>query len=90
MITENDFTKIKHDINGNPRYVIHFLQCLPDRIRSDYQTMTISEKYKYACKLMNKIGGKKFHNKQYGGGIVFQSCSLDDTIRHIEWIRNKA
>jgi len=37
--------------------------------------------------LMKKIGGKNVHNKQYGGGIVFQSYSLPETIADIERIK---
>ena len=59
-----NFTRIKNDINGNPRYICHFLN--------------LADTYEAAVKLANKIGGKKFHNKQYGGGIVFQSYSLDE------------
>jgi len=58
-VTEQDLTRINNDINGNPRYVVHFLM-----INNDYAT---------ACKKANKIGGRKYHNKSYGGGIVFQS-----------------
>ena len=86
MITENDFTKIKNDINGNPRYTIHFLACLPESIKQN-DTLTISAKYQYAVKLMNKIGGRKYHTKQYGGGIVFQSYSLPDLIKSIEELK---
>jgi hypothetical protein len=28
--------------------------------------------------LAKKLGGRKFHNKQYGGGIVFESYNTDD------------
>ena len=59
------FDRINNDVNGNPRYVVHFLQCRPN---DDYS-------YVDTCKLMNKIGGRKYHNKSYGGGIVFQSYS---------------
>jgi hypothetical protein len=58
MIQPSDFTKIKHDINGNPRHVLHFIH--------------ISRNYDEALFICKKLGGKKFHNKQYGGGIVFQ------------------
>lgn len=58
-----NFTRINNDINGNPRYVCHFLN--------------IAKTYEEAVKLANTIGGRKFHNKQYGGGIVFQSYNLD-------------
>jgi hypothetical protein len=59
MINNDSFTRIKNDINGNPRYVIHFLD-----LNNDYEN---------ALKTARKLGGRKFHNKQYGGGIVFQS-----------------
>lgn len=59
MINNDSFTRIKNDINGNPRYVIHFLD-----LNNDYEN---------ALKIAKKLGGRKFHNKQYGGGIVFQS-----------------
>lgn len=80
MITENDFTRVNNDVNGNPRYVIHYLRCCPE----SYKTQSLADSYAATCKLMNKIGGRKFHNKQYGGGIVFQSYSLPGTIKHIE------
>lgn len=90
-ITESDFTKINHDMNGNPRYVIHFLQLntqyehdAPMWDKDGRGLMTIHRKYELAIKRANRIGGRKFHNKQYGGGIVFQSYSLPATIRDIE------
>lgn len=68
-----DFKRIDNDINGNPRYVCHFLN-----IADDYST---------AVKLANKIGGRKYHNKQYGGGIVFQSYNIDATAQKINEIK---
>jgi len=67
MNTQNkiDFKRVNNDVNGNPRYVCHFLN--------------IADNYEQAVKLANTIGGKKFHNKQYGGGIVFQSYNIDNT-----------
>ena len=64
-----EFTKIKNDINGNPRYVVHFLN-----IADDYQN---------AIHLANKIGGRKYHTKSYGGGIVFQSYNIKETEKQI-------
>jgi len=69
-----DFTRVNNDVNGNPRYVCHYLN-----IDSDYQT---------AIKKANTIGGKKFHNKQYGGGIVFSSYNLDNLTREIFELKN--
>lgn len=73
MITKEDFTRINNDINGNPRYVFHFLQ--------------LADTYEHALKLAKKLGGRKFHNKQYGGGIVIQSYSLEAEIKMINEIK---
>jgi hypothetical protein len=69
-----EFTRVSNDVNGNPRYVCHFLN-----IAEDYQT---------AVKLANKIGGRKYHNKSYGGGIVFQSYNIDRTAEKINEIKS--
>ena len=53
------FTQINNDSYGNPRYVVHYLQ--------------LADNYDRALYLSRQLGGRKFHNKQYGGGIVFQS-----------------
>jgi hypothetical protein len=73
MITKDDFTRINNDVNGNPRYVFHFLQ--------------LADSYEQALKLSKKIGGRKFHNKQYGGGIAIQSYNLDYEIKLINQIK---
>ena len=69
MITPNDFTRVKNDVNGNPRYVCHFLHLDVHGWQSD---LSVSERYAIAINLANTLGGRKFHNKQYGGGIVFR------------------
>lgn len=69
MITKDNFTRINKDTNGNPRYVFHFLN--------------IADNYSDALKIAKKFGGKKFHNKQFGGGIVIQSYNLQDDIELI-------
>lgn len=77
MIAKTDFMRVNNDVNGNPRYVCHFLSLDihgPDKgIGFD-----LSSRYAMACKLANKAGGRKFHNKQFGGGIVFQSYNVDE------------
>lgn len=87
-MSPDDFTRVNSDGYGNPRHVIHFLQCEPESWK-DY-SVTLSARYARVVKLMNKIHGRKFHNKQYGGGIVFQSYSLPDTIKHIERLKLEA
>jgi hypothetical protein len=75
------FTRVNSDVYGNPRYVCHFLELVNDNDREKVKDMGInfiSELYSIAVKKANKIGGKKYHNKSYGGGIVFQSYNTDD------------
>lgn len=82
-ITPDQFTRVNNDSNGNPRYVIHFLNFIlqDDRIMGP-DNMT-HKRYELALKRAKKIGGKKFHNKQYGGGIVFQSYNIAATAERI-------
>lgn len=65
-VSADMFTRINNDTNGNPRYVIHFLD-----LGADY-----AADYAATVKWANKMGGRKYHNKSYGGGITFQSYSL--------------
>lgn len=77
-----EFTRVNNDVNGNPRYVCHFFNLL--KAEESYNSgLSISERYDLAVKRANKIGGKRFHNKQYGGGIVFQSYNIKDTEQSI-------
>ena len=61
------FHRINNDINGNPRFVCHFLNFIHDSEQIEFKF-----KYDIALSRSRKLGGRKFHNKQYGGGIVFQ------------------
>jgi len=73
-----EFTKIKKDINGNPRYVTHF-----SNIPIDSDGLSISEKYNLAVKKANKIGGSKYQSKSFLGGIVFQSFNISNLEKEI-------
>lgn len=81
-----DWTRVKNDVNGNPRWVCHFtdLETFNTRFygRVHY---TISERYARMVKLANQFGGRKYHNKSYGGGIVFQAydCELAGIVARI-------
>ena len=58
--------RIKNDVNGNPRYVIHFSD-LGIKL-SDYDNI-------------NKLYGfKKYRAGWFGGGVVFQSYNIQDTL----------
>ena len=67
------FTRINNDTNGNPRFVIHYLQ--------------LADSYERALFLARALGGRKFHNKQYGGGIAFQSYNTEALKARIESIK---
>ena len=72
-----EWTRIDNDTNGNPRYVCHFFALIPDLV---YEiTVSLSDRYAIACKRANAMGGKKYHTRRFGGGIVFQSYSLPET-----------
>ncbi len=75
--SKDDLTRVNNDVNGNPRYVIHFLALLTDA-EKDYSGLTLDSRYNVAIARAKKLfGGKKFHNRQYGGGIVFQSYNVE-------------
>lgn len=69
-INNINFIRINNDINGNPRYVFHYLELTND--------------YDAAVKIANKIGGRKYRAKWYGGGIVIQSYNLQETANLIK------
>jgi len=55
------WTRINNDVNGNGRWVCHYLAI----------ASTIEE----AIALAKRQGGKRYRGKRYGGGIVFQSSA---------------
>ena len=81
---EINFTRIDSDGNGNPRYVCHYTNLLTDKENEITPGLGLTDKYKWALKRARKIGGGKFHNKQYGGGIVFQSYNIKSTEKDIK------
>lgn len=81
-----NFTRINNDSNGNPRYVVHFLNFLNDEERS---FLPFTKKYEYAIKKAKLLGGKKYDNKQYGGGVVFQSYNTNILEKDINELREK-
>jgi hypothetical protein len=76
--TDITLTRINNDVNGNPRYVAGFLNFITPKDSGD-----ISDKYDLAVKRAKAIGGKKYHNKSYGGGIVFQSYNTNELLKSI-------
>ena len=75
METTITWTKIRHDVNGNPRFVCHFLNFVSDGDRAVAETMGLGRVdylYNMALARARKLGGRRYHTKAYGGGIVFQ------------------
>ena len=87
MNDENVLTRLNNDVNGNPRYAIHFLK-LNTRAEKNrttgYENLSTTDLYDIAVKRANKLGGRRYHNKQYGGGIVFQSYNTKALLDKIE------
>ena len=69
MINPSHFMRIKNDVNGNPRMVCHFTHL---DVHGPDSGIEVLQRYAMALALAKTLGGRKFHNKQYGGGIVFQ------------------
>lgn len=84
-----EFTRIDNDRNGTPRYVCHFLRLLKEIEKGDNWDVDLGVKYKRAVKRANSIGGHKYHTKNYGGGIVFQSYNIADTAKQIKSLINE-
>jgi hypothetical protein len=78
-----EFTKINNDINGNPRFVVHFYELLND---GEGEGLNILEKFDLVVKKARKIGGKMYRGKDFGGGIVFQSYDIQTTINKAKGI----
>jgi hypothetical protein len=77
------FTRLNNDSNGNPRYAVHFLNLNTREELDRTPWIPVGVKYAIAVKRANKIGGRRYHCKAYGGGIVFQTYSIDETAKHI-------
>lgn len=95
MTESIEFTKIKHDVNGNPRYVCHYHNLLTKKelnrkLYDEEGRMVFPSKYEIAVKRANKIGGRKYHTKAYGGGIVFQSYNIRELEKYIKQTVEKA
>jgi hypothetical protein len=93
---EITITRIPADTFGNGRFATHFLDWLaPAEIREAAQRSTrlgshLSELYELALKRARKVGGRKYHNKSYGGGIALQAYGRDDVISAITQALNAA
>lgn len=65
---EIEVFRIKNDSNGNPRYVVHYRDL--DIGLWDYDKINIM------------YGFNKYRAKWFGGGVVFQSYNIEDTLHY--------
>jgi hypothetical protein len=78
---EVEVTRVKNDVNGNPRYAIHFLTVFNPIHESLGKAIESKDNYLIA---VNASGCKKYHNNNYGGGLLFQSYNVQDSLDHIQ------
>lgn len=75
---------IGYNTNGNRRHVIHYLAVYNEiRERTGIEHDALSNRpYDIAIDAMRSIGGKRYHNRKYGGGIVFtlDSSQLENDV----------
>ena len=67
-----------YDTNGNRRYVIHYLpiyNAIKSRTGMNHGALSDTP-YIVAVDAMRSIGGKRYHNRKYGGGISFAGANL--------------
>jgi hypothetical protein len=82
--------KVNHDVNGNPRWVVHFLDLLTDAEREDCQREAQAQQgfavpimFEKALAKARKVGGCKYRAKWFGGGIVFQGYHIEGDISQV-------
>lgn len=77
----SDVMRVNQDVNGNPRYVVHFTHFLTDKEMEDAAGFS---GYSLAVKRAHDwIGGKRYRSKSYGGGIVFSSYNVESECHHV-------
>lgn len=82
-------TLVRNDANGNARYVVHYLNLLTKEEAAapvDFQGLS---KYQIALNRARSINGRKFHNKQYGGGIVFTALSPNEIAENVSRVTGR-
>ena len=79
MLTQDDFTRINNDTNGNPRYVCHFLRL---NIEQD-NGQDISEKYTTALsrsgQVLDIMLGKYMGVELFSSPITCANCAKRST-----------
>lgn len=85
-VTAHDYG---YDVNGNRKWVVWFASLydfIADGIGNpEYAPLErIDAEYRHALNAMHSIGGKKFNDRRFGGGIVFAGAELSTLGKDIE------
>lgn len=80
--TGHDFSiwQIDNDVNGNARYVVHYLTIPFEDDDSQPFYVNQTNHIEHARRALN---GKRYRAKWFGGGIVFQAYA-GDPIGHVQ------
>jgi len=70
------FYRATNDINGNPRYIIHYLDLAGD--------------YEQASFIAKKLNGKKYRGKNFGGGFIFTTYTPEILSKNIKYFKHLA
>ena len=84
--TPSSFTRVKNDGYGNPRYVCGYVTFY----RATDRDADAETQYSMALKRAKPLGGKRFHNKQFGGGVLFQCFNLQDLCDRINQLNGES
>lgn len=85
-VTAHDYG---YDVNGNRKWVVWFgslYNFIADRIGNpEYAPLEcVDAKHRHVVDAMRSIGGKKFNDRRFGGGIVFSGAELSTLGKEIE------
>lgn len=85
-MTDIEITRLKSDINGNSRWAVHFTDLEPQGVRENLRGhLTLGQRYERVLRLARTVGGRRYHNKGFGGGVAFQAYEFQvpDLIKRI-------
>ena len=69
-------TRVKNDVNGNGRFIAHFLDLVtPEERAASPDQGRIPWLFERALARSKKIGGRRYRGVGYAGCVVFQECS---------------
>lgn len=71
-LSGSNFERINNDVNGNPRYVFHYL---------DIESESYADSLAIARKLLGTV--RKYNTKNYCGGVCLSTYNLDRIINTI-------